>query len=138
MKPVYKAHFSLWREKWKILIAMFFLAVSITAFLEPENKQVFGPLMSIFVIIVIWILIDFLRYKLVLTETILKGTESIGLFGKSVSLPLKQISAVEVYQKGFGKVLNYGTVTVTTASGIVAFKYVKNPHEVENEILKAI
>lgn len=138
MKPVYKAHFSLWREKWKILIAIFFLAVSLTAFSEPENKEVFGPMMAIFAVVVLWVLIDFLRYKLVLTETVLKGTESVGLFGKSVSLPLKQISAVEVYQKGLGKILNYGTVAVTTASGIIAFKYVKNPHEVENEILKAI
>lgn len=138
MKPKYKAHFSLWREKWKILLAIFFLGAAITAFSEPENKDAVAPMLVLTGVVIIWILIDFLRYKLVLTETVLKGTESVGLFGKSVSLPIKQISAVEIRQKGLGKIFHYGTVAVTTASGIVAFKYVKDPRAVENEILQML
>lgn len=138
MQTKYKARFSMWRERWKILIALFFLGVAITALSNPNDRGVVLPMLVIFGVVILWIIIDFLRYKLVLTDTFLKGTESIGLFGKDVSLPVKQISVVEVSQKGMGKIFNYGTVKVTTASGFVAFKYIKNPREAETAILQVM
>lgn len=136
MKPKYEARFSFWREKWKVLVAALMLLTAATALSEREDRAVVALAMVLCGFFVIWIIIDILRYKLIITDTVLKGTESVGLFGKSVSLPIKQISSVEITQKALGRIFNYGTVSVTTARGIVAFKYVKNPHEVENEILQ--
>ncbi len=135
----YNAKFSLWREKWKIVIAFFFLLAAISSFATKEGASGFVGTMIFVVIIVVWAIIDFKRYKLTVTDITLSGRESIGFFGKVVTLPIKQISAVEIEQKGIiAKIANYGVVKVTTSSGIVAFAYVKQPKEVQQQIISRL
>lgn len=48
----------------------------------------------------------------------------------------KNISAVKVTKDILGRILNYGTITITSASSDYTFKMMKNPDEIKNIILK--
>lgn len=49
-----------------------------------------------------------------------------------------QITSVKVTQGICGKIFNYGTVNINTASGIYQFKYITSPEKVRTAINKAI
>ncbi len=50
----------------------------------------------------------------------------ISLLGDS---PLNKINGVQVRQGLFGKIFNYGTVSITTASTVFNFDYIDKPND---------
>lgn len=52
--------------------------------------------------------------------------------------PIHQIQNVSVSNGLFGKLFKYGTVVITTTTGVYAFKYVKNPDQFKNEVMAQI
>lgn len=57
---------------------------------------------------------------------------------KELSSPLKQIQNVQVATGFWGKIFKYGTVNVTTASGLYSIKYVNDPQGFRNSIMAQI
>lgn len=83
--------------------------------------------------IAIPILIKDLRTKLTLTNKRLSG--SIGLIKtQNIDSPLNKINGVEVRQNLFGKMFNYGTITVVTAATKFNLDYIENPDELKTAI----
>lgn len=74
---------------------------------------------------------DLIRYfniKLIITNKRLKG--KVGFIRTSeLDSPLNKIDSVQINQGLFGKVFNYGTIIVTTASSKFKFDYIENPSE---------
>lgn len=68
--------------------------------------------------------------KVVAKTGIIKTTE--------LSSPLKQIQNVQVATGFWGKFFKYGTVNVTTASGLYSIKYVNDPQGFRNSIMAQI
>lgn len=52
--------------------------------------------------------------------------------------PIHQIQNVSVSNGLLGKLFKYGTVVITTTTGVYAFKYVKNPDQFKNEVMAQI
>lgn len=52
--------------------------------------------------------------------------------------PINQVQNVQVANKMLGKIFRYGTVNITTTSGIYSFKYVSKPNEFKNAVLSQI
>ncbi len=52
--------------------------------------------------------------------------------------PIRQIQNVSVSSGLFGKLFKYGTVVITTTTGVYGFKYVKNPDQFKNEVMAQI
>lgn len=78
-------------------------------------------------------LIKDLRTKLTLTNKRLSG--SMGLIKtQNLDSPLNKINGVEVRQNLFGKMFNYGTITVVTAATKFNLDYIENPDELRTAI----
>lgn len=52
--------------------------------------------------------------------------------------PIHQIQNVSVSNGLLGKLFKYGTIVITTTTGIYNFKYVKNPDSFKNEVMAQI
>lgn len=52
--------------------------------------------------------------------------------------PIHQVQNVKVSNGLLGKIFRYGTVNITTTSGVYDFKYVKNPKDFKNELMAQI
>lgn len=81
-----------------------------------------------------WLIRDIIRFfttKLTITNKRVMG--SIGLFNVNrLDSPLNKINGVQVKQDILGQILNYGTVTITTASTKFDYNYIYNPNEFKN------
>lgn len=79
----------------------------------------------------IWLPRDLIKYfttKLEITNRRVKG--KIGLINTNeLDSPLNKINSVQVKQGLFGKIFNYGTITITTPSSLFNFDYITNPNE---------
>ena len=51
--------------------------------------------------------------------------------------PINQITSVKVTQGLIGKIFNYGTVNINTASGEYEFNYMANPEDIRKTITTA-
>lgn len=78
-----------------------------------------------------WFPRDLIRYfttKLEITNRRVKG--KIGLVNTNeLDSPLNKINSVQVKQGLCGKMFNYGTIIITTASSMFEFNYVTKPNE---------
>lgn len=73
-------------------------------------------------------IIRFLTTKLEITNKRLKG--KVGLINTNeLDSPLNKINSIQVKQRLFGKIFNYGTLVISTSSSIFYFDYVINPRE---------
>ncbi len=61
-------------------------------------------------------------------------------FIKTVEMnsPIHQIQNVKVSNGLFGKIFKYGTIDITTTTGVYYFKYVKNPNDFKNTVMAQI
>ena len=82
----------------------------------------------------VWFPRDLIRYlttKLEITNKHIRG--KIGLVNTNeLDSPLNKINSVQVLQGFFGKMFNYGTIVITTASSVFEFGYITNPNEFKN------
>lgn len=79
----------------------------------------------------VWIVKDLIAFFTTkLTITTKKLTGHTGLINTNqLDSPLNKINGVQVEQGLFGKIFNYGTISVTTASTVFKFKYIDKPAE---------
>lgn len=89
-------------------------------------------------IITIWKpIIAILTTKLKVTDKRIEG--KIGLLRtEKMDSRIGQVTSVKVTQGIMGKILNYGTININTASGIYEFRYIPRPESVRNAINNAI
>lgn len=52
--------------------------------------------------------------------------------------PIKQVTGVKINQGLFGKIFNYGTLVITTASNTFEFDYIPEAEKVKDIILQNI
>ena len=55
---------------------------------------------------------------------------------ESLDSPIDKITSVKVEQKLFGKIFNYGTIYINTASGDYTFEYIPNVEQLRDVIIK--
>ena len=95
--------------------------------------------MSIFLCALI-IGIPFIRIRCIeLSVTNKKVIGKTGVFsGTRMESPLDQVSNVSVEQGIIGTALNYGTVVISTDSGMYYFKYIKDPDDFQSDVMDMI
>ena len=78
-----------------------------------------------------WLPRDLIRYfttKLEITNKRVKGKTGL-INTNELDSPLNKINGIQVKQNMFGKMFNYGTLSITTASSVFLFNYINNPNE---------
>lgn len=86
-------------------------------------------------------IIFFINYLMYITSGItIDGNMVEGRIGiihtQKLSSSKSNITSVKVSKNILGRILNYGTIHICTASSSYVFKMMKNPDEIKNEILK--
>ena len=79
----------------------------------------------------IWIVKDLIKFfitKLIITNKRVNGKTGL-INTNELDSPLNKINGVQVRQGLFGKIFNYGTVSITTASTVFNFDYIDKPNE---------
>lgn len=82
----------------------------------------------------IWIVKDLIKFfttKLIITNKRVNGKTGL-INTNELDSPLNKINGVQVKQGLFGKIFNYGTVSITTASTAFNFDYIDKPNEFKN------
>ena len=82
----------------------------------------------------IWIIKDLIKFfttKLIITNKKINGKTGL-INTNELDSPLNKINGVQVKQGLFGKIFNYGTVSITTASTAFNFDYIDKPNEFKN------
>ena len=79
----------------------------------------------------VWIIKDliiFFTTKLIITNKRVNGKTGL-INTNELDSPLNKINGVQVRQGLFGKIFNYGTVSITTASTVFNFDCIDKPNE---------
>lgn len=79
----------------------------------------------------IWIvkdLISFFTTRLIITNKRVNGKTGL-INTNELDSPLNKINGVQVRQGLFGKIFNYGTISITTAATVFNFNYIDKPNE---------
>lgn len=80
---------------------------------------------------VVWIVKDLIKFfttKLIITNKRVNGKTGF-INTNELDSPLNKINGVQVRQDLFGKMFNYGTVSITTASTVFNFDYIDKPND---------
>lgn len=80
---------------------------------------------------VVWFIKDLIKFfttKLIITNKRVNGKTGL-INTNELDSPLNKINGVQVRQGLFGKIFNYGTVSITTASTVFNFDYIDKPNE---------
>lgn len=93
--------------------------------------------LSIAAFIFLPVLVPFLTDKLSITNKRIIGKTGL-LKTKEMDSPLNKINNVSVSSGILGKVLDYGTIIITTSSGEYAFKAISRPNEFKNRLMAQI
>ena len=73
-------------------------------------------------------LIYFFTTKLTITDKRIKGRKGL-IHTSELDSPLNKITGIKIDQGLFGKIFNYGTIRITTASTALEFRYISNPSD---------
>lgn len=73
-------------------------------------------------------LIKFFTTKLIITNKRVNGKTGL-INTNELDSPLNKINGVQVRQGLFGKIFNYGTISITTASTVFNFDYIDKPND---------
>ncbi|MBE6150330.1 MAG: PH domain-containing protein [Firmicutes bacterium] len=79
----------------------------------------------------VWIVRDIIKFfttKLIITNKRVVGRTGL-INTNELDSPLNKINGVQVKQGLFGKIFNYGTISITTASTIFHFDMISEPNE---------
>ena len=78
-----------------------------------------------------WFPRDLIRYlttKLEITNKRVRGKTGL-INTNELDSPLNKINGIQVIQGMFGKMFNYGTIKITTASSVFEFNYIEHPND---------
>ncbi len=79
----------------------------------------------------IWFVKDLIKFfttKLIITNKRVNGKTGL-INTNELDSPLNKINGVQVRQGLFGKIFNYGTISITTASTVFNFDYIDKPND---------
>lgn len=79
----------------------------------------------------IWFVKDiiiFFTTKLIITNKRISGKTGL-INANELDSPLNKINGIQIKQGLFGKIFNYGTISITTASTVFNFDYISSPYE---------
>lgn len=79
----------------------------------------------------VWIVKDIIKFfttKLIITNKRVIGKTGL-INTNELDSPLNKINGVQVKQGLFGKIFNYGTVSITTASTVFHFDMISEPND---------
>ena len=79
----------------------------------------------------VWIVKDIIKFfttKLIITNKRVSGKTGL-INTNELDSPLNKINGIQVKQGLFGKIFNYGTVSITTASSVFNFDMISRPNE---------
>lgn len=79
----------------------------------------------------IWFVKDIIKFfttKLIITNKRISGKTGL-INTNELDSPLNKINGIQIKQGLFGKIFNYGTISITTASTIFNFDYISGPYE---------
>lgn len=82
----------------------------------------------------IWIIRDLIKFfttTLIITNKRVNGKTGL-INTNELDSPLNKINGVQVKQGLFGKIFNYGTISITTASTVFNFDYIDKPNDFKN------
>lgn len=82
----------------------------------------------------IWLIKDLIKFfttKLIITNKRVNGKTGL-INTNELDSPLNKINGIQVKQGLFGKIFNYGTISITTASTVFNFDYIDKPNEFKN------
>lgn len=118
----------------------FFLLMFLGIFTQESTQD---KLILIFGGLVVGLIISIPAIKLSLfNELAITNKKVYGKIGfiKTVEMnsPIHQIQNVKVSNGLFGKIFKYGTIDITTTTGVYYFKYVKNPNDFKNTVMAQI
>lgn len=120
-------------------ILFFILSVS---FLFDGTKGSDGePIFAPFLVFSLILALPGLKYVLfnLLVITSVRVFGKTGIFKtEEMTSPLKHVQNVQIKRSFFGSLFGYGTVSITTASGVYLFKYIQNPKKFRNTLMAQI
>lgn len=73
-------------------------------------------------------LITFITTKLVITDKRITGKKGL-IHTNHLDCPLNRLDGVQVKQGLFGKIFNYGTISISTGSTLISFPYISHPND---------
>ena len=79
----------------------------------------------------IWFVKDIIKFfttKLIITNKRISGKTGL-INTNELDSPLNKINGIQIKQGLFGKIFNYGTISITTASTVFNFDYISGPFE---------
>lgn len=79
----------------------------------------------------IWFVKDIIKFfttKLIITNKRISGKTGL-INTNELDSPLNKINGIQIKQGLFGKIFNYGTISITTASTVFNFDYISGPCE---------
>lgn len=63
----------------------------------------------------------------------------VGLINtKELDTPLNKVNNISVSQGLFGKIFDYGTINITSSSGMYSFNYISKPNDFKSALLRQI
>lgn len=81
-------------------------------------------------------LFQIMSTRICVTNKRVEGKKGI-IHTETMDSPISQITSVKATQGLFGKMCNFGTIIINTASGMYVFEYISNPEEVRRIISSA-
>ena len=121
-----------------ILPAILFIFFFIAAI---SDKESFSGFFIAGIVLALVALIPAFKYTM-FSELAITNKKIFGKTGfiktSEMNSPIKQIQNVQVQNGLFGKIFGFGTVSVTTTSGIYSFKYVSKPNDFKNTVMAQI
>ncbi len=130
-----RAHFMC---AWKnVLVALFSIAMLLSSLSFEKDDG--GKAFVVFFLVVLLLAITQAFMKLTLFGCTLTDKRVYGKAGllstKTLSVPLSQISSVELKQGVFGKIFGYGNICIQTVTATIVFRYMKDAESMQNAII---
>lgn len=119
------------------IVPVLFVIIGLLGIILLFNQEIYLKIVGVLLLIALFTgiksLLSIKFTKIQLSEFYLSISQGI-LTRNIVDIPIKKLEGIVLYQSLMGKILNYGTLKVTT--GDVSFSYpIENPMELRRRIL---
>ena len=120
------------------VLSVLFLIICAIVSAMVKNSWIFLYLPFFVIIMIICCVVNLLKYKsikLIIGEKTVKGKYGF-LTTHELDSPIDMISGVQIIQTLGGKIFNYGTIVISTASTVFNFDLIESPHEFKEFLLE--
>ena len=94
-------------------------------------KLIIDAFASLIAIGIVWLIRDLIKFfttKLIITNKRISGKTGL-INTNELDSPLNKINGIQTKQSALGKIFNYGTISIATASTVFNFDYIEKPYE---------